>query len=106
MVAPWVVYIVRCLDRTYYTGITTDLVRRLAEHNSGRGAKYTRSRRPVVLAYSEPATSRSAAAKRENQIKKMSLIGKKNLIENLYALPADNVIAPAGEPGIGPRSGK
>lgn len=78
-VPPWRVYIVRCLDRTYYTGITTDLKRRLAEHNSGCGARYTRSRRPVVLVYSEPAGSRAAAAKREYQIKKMPLSEKKNL---------------------------
>lgn len=78
---PWYVYIVCCLDRTYYTGITTDLVRRLTEHNSARrGAKYTRPRRPVVLVYSEPAISRGAAARREDQIKKMTLAGKKALI--------------------------
>jgi putative endonuclease len=78
---PWYVYIVCCLDRTYYTGITTDLARRLTEHNSARrGAKYTRPRRPVVLVYSEPALSRGAAARREDQIKKLTLAGKKKLI--------------------------
>lgn len=80
----WFVYIVRCLDHTYYTGITTDLAKRLTEHNSARrGAKYTRPRRPVVLVYSEPAVSRSAAAKREYHIKKLTPAGKKNLIATL-----------------------
>lgn len=78
----WYVYILRCSDRTYYTGITTDLLRRLAEHNAGRGAKYTHPRRPVVLVYSEPARSRSAAAKREYQIKQLSQLGKKSLINS------------------------
>lgn len=69
----WYVYIVHCRDGTLYTGIAKNLERRLGEHNSDwGGAKYTRSRRPVELIYSEPASSRSAAAKREYQIKKMS----------------------------------
>ncbi|KJR97900.1 MAG: endonuclease [Desulfobulbaceae bacterium BRH_c16a] len=83
-ISPWYVYIVRCLDSTYYTGITTDLARRMAEHNSARlGARYTRPRRPVVLVYSEPADSRGAAARREYQIKKMTPAGKKCLIETI-----------------------
>ncbi|MCK5340152.1 MAG: GIY-YIG nuclease family protein, partial [Desulfobulbaceae bacterium] len=62
----WHVYMVRCRDGTLYTGIATDLNRRIAEHNSEKnGAKYTRSRRPVCLVYSEKVESRSAAAKRE-----------------------------------------
>lgn len=77
--ADWIVYILRCADGTLYTGITTDLVRRLAEHNgSGRagaartpGARYTRSRRPVTLAYAESAASRSDAARREAAIKRL-----------------------------------
>lgn len=78
---PWTVYIVRCRDRSYYTGITTDLTRRIAEHNSaGGGAKYTRPRRPVTLVYSETATSRATAAQREHQIKKMSPAAKTRLI--------------------------
>ncbi len=78
---PWMVYIVRCRDRSYYTGITTDLTRRMAEHNSaGGGAKYTRPRRPVTLVYSEAAPSRATAAQREYQIKKMNLAAKTRLI--------------------------
>lgn len=71
---PWFLYMVRCADDTLYTGITTDLARRLGEHNGdGRlGARYTRSRRPVVLVYSEPAASRAAAASREAAIKKLT----------------------------------
>ena len=70
----WHVYIVRCADDTLYTGIAIEVERRIAEHNgSGRaGARYTRARRPVALAYQEGAASRSDAAKREYAIKRMS----------------------------------
>ena len=69
----WYVYMLRCADDTLYTGITTDLERRVEEHNSGRaGAKYTRARRPVVLVYSEAAEDRPQAARRESQFKKLS----------------------------------
>ena len=62
-----------CSDGTLYTGITTDLERRLDEHNnSAKGAKYTRARRPVCLVYSEKLDNRSEASKREFSIKKMS----------------------------------
>ncbi|MBI1284168.1 MAG: GIY-YIG nuclease family protein [Thiobacillus sp.] len=75
---PWIVYMVRCADGTLYTGITTDVVRRVAEHNGeGRlGARYTRSRRPVRLAYMEPACNRAAAARRETVIKQLDRAGK------------------------------
>lgn len=77
----WAVYIVRCRDGSYYTGITTDLTRRITEHNSpGGGAKYTRPRRPVTLVYSESTNSRATAAHRENQIKKLRLAQKVQLI--------------------------
>lgn len=91
----WFVYIVRCRDRTLYTGITTDLRRRLKEHNAGRGAKYTRPRRPVELVYSEEAATRSAAAGREYRLKRLSLNEKNNLIATASALSsADDPIAP------------
>ncbi len=65
------VYIVRCEDDTLYTGIATDLDRRIEEHNaSDKGAKYTRVRRPVTLVYQEEHPDRSAASKREYEIKK------------------------------------
>ena len=70
----WFVYIVFCADNTYYTGIARDVPRRLAEHNgTGKsGARYTRARRPVILAYQEPAKNRSDAAQREYRIKRLS----------------------------------
>jgi putative endonuclease len=63
-------YILECADGTFYTGWTTDLDRRLKAHNAGRGAKYTRLRRPVRLVYSESLPDRSAAQKRELAIKR------------------------------------
>lgn len=65
-------YMVRCRDGTIYTGWTTRLERRIAEHNSGKGAKYTRSRGPVELIYYEESASKQEAMKRECEIKKMS----------------------------------
>ena len=67
------VYILRCNDDSLYTGITTDVQRRIKEHNnSSKGAKYTKMRRPVMLVYSEECENRSDALKREYEIKKMS----------------------------------
>jgi putative endonuclease len=69
----WFVYVALCGDGSYYTGITTDINKRIHAHNHTKsGAKYTRSRRPVTLAYSEPAGSRTAASRREAAIKKLS----------------------------------
>lgn len=65
----WFVYIARCADDSLYTGIAKDVAARLEMHNSGRGAAYTRSRRPVALAYVEPGFTRSKALSREAQIK-------------------------------------
>jgi putative endonuclease len=77
----WYVYILLCGDGTLYTGITTDLERRLKEHNHGqRGAKYTRARRPIVLVYSEPADCRSTACKREWALKQLNATDKRRLI--------------------------
>ena len=67
--ASWFVYIVRCRDGSLYTGISNDVDRRLAAHNGGRGARYTRSRRPVTLVHLERRRSRSAALRREAAIK-------------------------------------
>ena len=75
------VYIVKCSDDTLYTGIATDIQRRLAEHNnSEKGAKYTRVRRPVELVYSEVCEDRSGASKREYAIKKLPRKAKLELI--------------------------
>jgi len=76
----WFVYVVRCADRTLYTGVTTDADRRVAEHNRGRGARYTRSRAPVRLVYLEPAANRSAALRREHEIKRMPAAAKRLMI--------------------------
>ena len=70
--AAWWVYVLRCADGSLYTGITTDVSRRLAEHNGGRvGARYTRSRRPVQLVYAEAACDRAEALRREAAIKRL-----------------------------------
>jgi putative endonuclease len=76
-------YILECSDNTLYTGITTDIQRRVKEHNSSvKGAKYTRVRRPVKLVYKEEFTDRSSASKREAEIKKLSRKEKLALIED------------------------
>lgn len=76
------VYIVRCNDSSLYTGITTNLERRLHEHNNTKkGAKYTRSRRPVSLVYSRLVDNRSLAQKEEYRIKKLSKRKKEDLVD-------------------------
>lgn len=74
------VYILRCRDGSLYTGSAKDLVRRLAAHRSGKGAKYTRSRLPVELVYQEAAPDRSAALRREAEIKRLTRPQKLALI--------------------------
>lgn len=77
----WRVYIVRCVDGTLYSGVTTDTARRLREHNGvGRGAKYTRARQPVSLVYEEEAANRSAACVREAALKRLTKAEKEALI--------------------------
>ncbi len=66
----WHVYLLQCADASLYTGTTTDLVRRLLEHNAGKGSAYTRGRRPVRLVYHERHPSRSAAQRREAGLKR------------------------------------
>lgn len=76
----WFVYMLLCRDGSLYTGITNNLQKRILAHNSGKeGARYTKSRRPVKLVYSEQVESRSEASKLEYQIKKLSR-AKKNLL--------------------------
>lgn len=75
------IYILKCSDKTLYTGISTDLKRRVDEHNnSDKGAKYTKVRRPVELVYSEESVDRSSASKREYEIKKLSRKQKLELV--------------------------
>jgi len=78
---PWFVYLLRCSDNSLYTGITTDINRRLNEHNkSNKGAKYTRARRPVTLVYVEKVENKSFASKREYQIRKQPKLNKENMV--------------------------
>ncbi|GAB4459188.1 MAG: hypothetical protein OHK0041_23790 [Anaerolineales bacterium] len=74
-------YIVECADGTYYTGWSVDPEKRVKAHNAGRGAKYTRTRRPVRLVYVEPQPDRKTAMKREFQIKRLGRGGKRKLLE-------------------------
>ena len=76
----WFVYLARCADGSLYTGVTTDPARRERAHNLGRGAAYTRSRRPVRLVHVEPAEGRGAALRRELEIKALSRAGKEGLM--------------------------
>ena len=75
------VYVVECSDGTFYTGYTTDVTRRVAEHDAGNGAKYTRGRTPVTLRYTERFDSKSDAMSREYRIKQLSRRQKERLIE-------------------------
>ncbi len=75
-------YILKCSDNTLYTGITTDVERRFAEHVKGVGGKYTRARKPKKVVYVEKHTNRSMASKREAEVKKMTRRDKLLLIQN------------------------
>lgn len=76
----WTIYILECGDGTLYTGITNRLAERLAAHESGAGARYTRGRGPFRLVYEEAASDRAAASRRELAIKKLTLPAKRRLI--------------------------
>jgi putative endonuclease len=77
----WFIYILQCADGTLYTGITTDVERRLSDHESGKGAKYTRGRGPLKIIYTETHENRSAASVREAEIKSMDK-NRKLLLSN------------------------
>ena len=77
----WKLYILRCRDGSLYTGITTDVQKRLTAHNCGKGAKYTRSRRPVELVYQETCKDHSEALRREIQVKALNREEKEKIIE-------------------------
>ena len=74
-------YILECSDGTFYTGWTNDPERRVAQHNKGRGARYTKTRRPVKLVYLEEQPDKIAALKRERAIKKMRRTQKSKLVD-------------------------
>ena len=78
----WYLYVLRCGDGTLYTGITTDVERRLEAHRQGRGAKYTRGRGPLELAYQEECGTHSEALKREYAVKRLTREEKEDLIGN------------------------
>ena len=75
-------YVLRCSDGSFYTGYTTDVERRVREHDAGDGAKYTRGRTPVELVHVERFESKSAAMRREYEIKQLSRTAKEQLIED------------------------
>jgi putative endonuclease len=83
----WHVYILKCKDKSLYTGITTDLGRRIKEHLEGKGGGYTRAHRPEKIIYSEKLRTRSAALKREAQIKRMKRRDKFELIGEALKKP-------------------
>ena len=79
----WIVYILRCADGTLYTGITNDLERRMAEHEAGQGAKYTKGRGPFKLVYQETCRDRGLASKREIEIKSLDRKAKLLLVSTI-----------------------
>lgn len=86
----WTIYFLRCNDNSLYAGITTNIERRLHQHNNTKlGAKYTRARRPVKLVYSETAEGRSSASKREYQLRTLTKPQKEKLV---FAYSASNII--------------
>lgn len=80
MTEAWYVYVLRCADDSLYTGIARSVDARLAQHNSGKGARYTRGRRPVELVHVEALTSRGAALRREFEIKRLPAAEKRKLV--------------------------
>jgi len=79
----WYLYILRCRDGSLYTGITNDVSKRLEAHRTGKGAKYTRGRGPLELAYQEECGSHSDALKREAQVKSLSRQKKLELVQSV-----------------------
>jgi putative endonuclease len=80
----WWCYIIRCADDTFYTGITNNLEKRLSAHNTGIASKYTRTRLPIELIYTEEYSDRSGASRREAIIKKLSRAAKLVLVEKRH----------------------
>lgn len=78
--ASWQIYILRCGDRSLYTGIARDALARLAQHEAGRGARYTRGRGPLALVYLEEAASHGEALRREAAIRRLGRVGKERLV--------------------------
>jgi putative endonuclease len=90
--SPWHCYLLECADGSLYAGITTDLKRRLAEHNRGTASRYTRTRIPVRLAWAEPHPDRSSATRREREIKALPRAEKRALAAaDLPPAQAENI---------------
>ena len=86
----WFVYMLRCADNSLYTGVTTDVERRLIEHNAKKSVtKYTRVRQPVTVAYQEQVDSRSQACKREAALKKLTKQKKESLVSSVKVASAN-----------------
>ena len=81
MMRSWLLYIIECVDGSLYTGITTDLRKRINAHNDGSASRYTRAKRPVKLLYIENIATESEARKREAEVKKLSHIDKLKLVQ-------------------------
>jgi putative endonuclease len=110
--ARWFCYLLQCADGTLYTGITNALDRRLARHNAGTASKYTRSRRPVRLVWSEPARDRAAASRREAALKRLRR-GDKQALARGTSLSRRRVVSQPrprvraeGVPLVGGQSGR
>lgn len=91
---PYYTYILRCADETLYTGYTDDLEKRLAAHNAGKGAKYTRGRRPVALAFAVRRPTKGEAQSLEAKIKQLSREEKLRLVTGWSGVPEDTAIFP------------
>lgn len=94
MESVWYLYILRCGDNTLYTGITTDVHKRLEVHRSGKGAKYTRGRGPLELVYREECGSHSDALKREIEVKRLGRTEKLQLLEEWKKLTETDKTTP------------
>lgn len=94
----WVVYLLRCADRSLYAGVTSNLTRRLRQHNGelAGGARFTRARRPVVLQWQQTAADRSSAQKLEAQLRRLTRQGKERLIRSgaVLTLPTSEDVSP------------
>lgn len=87
----WYLYLVRCKDGTLYTGITTDIARRFAEHQNGKGSKYLRGRGPLALVFQRKIESKKLALVAENKVKKLPKMKKEELIKD--GVPLDEIIS-------------
>lgn len=101
MSSSWFVYFLRCADNSLYAGITTDLNRRVNEHNNSNklAAKYTRVRRPVILVYAEQLSSRSDASAREYQLKQLKKQTKEQLVKAFDFSQLDRTLQPCTQAG-------